>query len=170
MGLCQTEKTILMAYILKPPAPLDNLAGPSVFLAGSIEMGRAEDWQAAVSRSLQSDHLTLLNPRRDDWDPTWEQRMNNPPFRAQVEWELAAQELATLIAMYFAPSTQSPISLLELGLFARSHKLVVCCPEGFWRKGNVDIVCDRYGVPMVDDLDDLVAKIRQQLTGSTQRD
>ncbi|MDA0266122.1 MAG: nucleoside 2-deoxyribosyltransferase domain-containing protein [Cyanobacteria bacterium] len=153
-----------MAHILKPPAPLDGLTAPTVFLAGSIEMGRAEDWQAAVSRSLQSEDIVILNPRRDDWDPTWAQHMDNPPFREQVEWELAAQERATLIVMYFAPSTQSPISLLELGLFARSQKLVVCCPEGFWRKGNVDIVCDRYNVPMVDDLDGLGAAIRQQLT------
>ena len=159
-----------MAHILKPPAPLAGLTAPTVFLAGSIEMGSAEDWQAAVSRSLQSDDLIILNPRRDDWDPTWAQRIDNPPFRAQVEWELAAQELATLIVMYFVPSAKSPISLLELGLFARSNKLVVCCPEGFWRKGNVDIVCDRYGVPMVADLEDLVAEIRKQLTPLTQRD
>jgi hypothetical protein len=22
----------------------------------------------------------------------------------------------------------------------------VCCEEGFWRKGNVEVVCNRYGV------------------------
>jgi hypothetical protein len=39
-------------------------------------------------------------------------------------------------------------------LFARSGKLLVCCPEGFWRKGNVEIVCARYGVPLVGELDE----------------
>jgi hypothetical protein len=53
--------------------------------------------------------------------------------------------------MYFDPNTKSPISLLELGLFAQSKKLIVCCPRGFWRKGNVDITCDRYGIPFFDD-------------------
>ena len=58
--------------------------------------------------------------------------------------------------MYFDPNTKSPISLLELGLFAQSKKLIVCCPEGFWRKGNVDIVCDRYNIPNYDSLEKLL--------------
>ena len=58
--------------------------------------------------------------------------------------------------MYFDPETKSPITLLELGLYARSGKLVVCCPHGFWRRGNVDIVCDRYGVDQVKLLDTLI--------------
>jgi hypothetical protein len=57
--------------------------------------------------------------------------------------------------MYFDPATKSPISLLELGLFAKTGKLIVCCSEGFWRKGNVDIVCKRYGVMQVENLDKL---------------
>jgi hypothetical protein len=65
-------------------------------------------------------------------------------------------ENADLIALYFDPKTKSPISLLELGLFANSKKLVVCCPEGFWRKGNVDVVCERYGIRQVEDLLEIV--------------
>jgi hypothetical protein len=146
-----------MAQVLKPPAPLDfDSSRPSVFLAGSIEMGQAEDWQGRFQASLHSADITILNPRRDAWDATWRQRIDNPQFRAQVEWELAAQERATLIAMYFAPATKSPVTLLELGLFARSGRLVVCCPDGYWRKGNVEIVCARYGVPMVENLDALI--------------
>ena len=149
-----------MAQVLKPPASLDfDPDRPSVFLAGSIEMGRAEDWQARLEAALSGADITILNPRRDAWDPTWEQRIDHPQFRAQVEWELAAQERASLIAMYFAPATQSPVTLLELGLFARSGKVTVCCPDGYWRKGNVEIVCARYGVPMVGSLDALVASI-----------
>jgi hypothetical protein len=146
-----------MAQVLKPPAPLDfDPSRPSVFLAGSIEMGQAEDWQARFQASLHSADITILNPRRDAWDATWAQRIDNPQFRTQGEWELVAQERATLIAMYFAPATQSPVTLLELGLFARSGRLVVCCPDGYWRKGNVEIVCARYGVPMVESLNALI--------------
>ena len=153
-----------MYRVLKPPTSLNSLdSSPTVFLAGSIEMGRAEDWQSYVSQALQDIPITVLNPRRDDWDPTWEQTIANPQFRQQVEWELSAQELATTIAMYFDPSTKSPITLLELGLFARSGKLTVCCPDGFWRQGNVDIVCERYRISMVNTLDDLIVKIRSQL-------
>jgi hypothetical protein len=147
-----------MAQVLKPPSVLDfDPSRPSVFLAGSIEMGQAEDWQARFYEGLSNADITILNPRRDAWDPTWTQRIENPQFRAQVEWELAALERATLIAMYFAPATKSPVTLLELGLFARSGRLVVCCPDGYWRKGNVEIVCTRYHVPMVDSLDALIS-------------
>ena len=64
--------------------------------------------------------------------------------------------------MYFDPKTKSPISLLELGLFAKSGKLVVCCPDGFWKKGNVDIVCQRYKVLKIKDLDCLKEHIINQ--------
>lgn len=155
-----------MARVLKPPAPLDLAADePSVFLAGSIEMGRAEPWQAAVEAALADLPVTILNPRRDEWDATWEQSIANPPFREQVEWELAAQERATVVAMYFAPDTKAPITLLELGLFARSGKVVACCPDGFWRKGNVEVVCARYGVPLVAELPALVAAVRDRFGG-----
>ena len=153
-----------MVHVLKPPHSLDSVKDfkRTVFLAGSIEMGTAENWQDQVTQSLEADELTLLNPRRDFWDSSWKQTITNPPFRDQVEWELEAQEKAAMIAIYFAPSTKAPITLLELGLFARTNKLVVCCPDGFWRKGNVEVVCDRYQIPMVDTLNDLVIAIHHR--------
>jgi hypothetical protein len=146
-----------MAKILKPPSPLQD--GFSVFLAGSIELGSAENWQTFLEEKLSGIDILILNPRRDDWDASWLQRKTNPKFREQVEWELTAMEQANIIAMYFEPNTKSPVSLLELGLFARSGKMVVCCPEGFWRKGNVDIVCEKYAVRQVEALNDLAEYI-----------
>src|SRR5690349_11670139 len=100
------------ALVLKPPAPLQlTAARRSVFLAGSIEMGEAIDWQAHVTHALADLEVTILNPRRDAWDASWEQTMQNPLFHEQVTWELAAQEQATLIVMYFAPTTRAPITL-----------------------------------------------------------
>lgn len=108
-------------------------------------------------------YVLFLNPRRDDWDSSWEQSIEKEHFREQVEWELEAQEKADVIVMYFAPNTKSPITLLELGLFAKSQKMICCCPEGFWRKGNVDVVCDRYGVEVVDTLDKLIIALREKI-------
>lgn len=126
---------------------------PSVFLAGSIENNTAIDWQRDVSKYFELIGYNVFNPRRDDYDITWEQKITNSNFYQQVKWELNALEVADIILMYFDPNTKSPISLLELGLFARSGKLHVICPEGFWRKGNVDIVCDTYNIPMHESLD-----------------
>jgi hypothetical protein len=148
-----------MAKIIKPLSPLQD--GFSVFLAGSIESGRAENWQTVLEQQLSGMEIIIFNPRRDKWDSAWLQSKANPQFREQVEWELSALEKANVIAMYFEPNTKSPVSLLELGLFARSGKMVICCPEGFWRKENVDIVCETYGVRQVDSLNELPKYIVQ---------
>ncbi len=123
-------------------------------------MGVAEDWQARVEAALADLPVVILNPRRDEWDSSWEQSILDERFREQVLWELAAQERAALIGMYFAPNTKAPVTLLELGLFARSGRVVVCCPDGFWRKGNVEIVSARYGVPLVNDFDEFISELR----------
>ena len=130
----------------------DNL----LFLAGSIEMGKAENWQERAMRLLEDSNWIILNPRRDDWDSSWTQSITNPQFCEQVEWELDAQEKAEKILMYFDVTTKSPISLLELGLFAQSGKMIVVCPSGFWRKGNVDIVCRKYGIMELDTLEEAI--------------
>jgi hypothetical protein len=100
-----------------------------------------------------------LNPRRPDWDASWRQSIDDPQFRAQVEWELDGLERADRIAMYFDPATRAPITLCELGLHARGGRVVVACPDGFWRRGNVQVVCARYRIPLVSDLDALIAAL-----------
>jgi len=141
---------------IKAPGNLEhhNTSDIVIFLAGSIEMGAAENWQDRVVRELSDkEDVIILNPRRDDWDSSWKQSIDNAQFKEQVDWELWAMEFADVIIMYFDPNTKSPITLLELGLFARSGKLIVCCPDGFYRKGNVDIVCKTYEIKQVKTLD-----------------
>jgi len=134
-----------------------------LFLAGSIEMGKAENWQDKAEKAFADLDITILNPRRDDWDSSWEQSIDNPQFRKQVKWELDAMDDADLILMYFDPNTKSPITLLELGLYVDTDKLIVCCPEGYWRKGNVDIVCKRYGIETSENLDETLKDIKEGL-------
>lgn len=153
-----------MAKIIKPPAPLPPPGSmPSVFLAGSIDMGYAEPWQVSIEYALYGLDVLVFNPRRDEWDANWEQSIRNPQFREQVEWELAALEQANLVAMYFSPATKAPVTLLELGLFARSGKLIVCCPDGYWRKGNVEVVCSYYKIPLVNTVEELIARSKAAL-------
>jgi len=115
----------------------------SIFLAGSIEMGKAEDWQTKVTKKFEPYDVLILNPRRNDWNSSWKQSINDPQFNEQVTWELEAQEDCDIIVMHFCPETKSPITLLELGLFAKTGKIRVSCHEDFWRRGNVEMVCDR---------------------------
>ena len=141
---------------------------PRIFLGGSIDMGRATDWQADLTRALGDLDVVILNPRRPDWNPGWKPIAEEPEFRRQVEWELAALEAADIIVMYLAPGSQSPISLLETGLHARGGRLILLCPEGFWRKGNVDITAERYGIEQVATMDELAAAVRRRVANRTQ--
>ncbi|NWE54063.1 hypothetical protein HX774_16795 [Brevundimonas sp. P7753] len=150
------------------PLPIDD-SRPRVFLGGSIDMGGAPDWQAAMTAALADMDVVILNPRRPDWNPNWRPEADEPEFRRQVEWELAALESADVIVMYFAPGTQSPISLLEMGLHARGGKLIVLAPEGFWRKGNVDITAQAYGVKQVQSLPELTAAVRDALSDAASK-
>jgi hypothetical protein len=150
-----------MSKIIKAPQPFFNEEGFKIFLAGSIEMGTAENWQQQVEDALKDSDAIILNPRRDDWDSSWEQNIRNPKFYEQVEWELNGLDAADFIVMYFDPATKSPITLLELGLYInKKYKLVVCCPDGYWRKGNVDIVCQRYNIQQMMDLDALLKMLK----------
>lgn len=145
--------------IVKPPHSIMKNGGADlrkVFLAGTIEMGESEDWQSTVTNLLSEQPITILNPRRDKWDPSEPQEFENAQFYQQVTWELNALDKADIIILNLLPESKSPISLLELGLYASSGKLLVCCPDGFWRKGNVDIVCERFNIPIYNNLDELL--------------
>lgn len=96
--------------IIKPPSSIFRPKDKSVFLAGSIEMGKAEDWQARACQFLDSQYVTIYNPRRDNWDSSWEQSLDNEKFTEQVKWELDHLDYAAIKLFYFAPETKSPIS------------------------------------------------------------
>lgn len=149
--------------VIKPPA-LDEEFSPEnleVFLAGSIEMGLASDWQASLANMLKDvPNVILFNPRRDEWDSSWDQDIKHEKFHEQVSWELDHLEESNLVVFYFDPLTRSPITLLELGIAAASGlQCIICCPKGFWRKGNVDIICERYDLKQVDTLEEVSEEI-----------
>ena len=148
-----------MKTIYKAPEeiPLQNDV-KTIFLAGSIEMDKAIDWQKQCEVLLKDNYI-LFNPRRDEWDSSWSQTIENKNYNEQVTWELNALEKADIIIMYFAGNTMSPISLLEFGLYAQSKKMKVVVEENFWRKGNIDIVCKRYNVEQYKTLEKLIESL-----------
>lgn len=138
-----------------------------IFLAGSIEMGVAEMWQDRIARDLRLEDVVLFNPRRDDWDSSWKQEASNAQFSEQVNWELDHINSSDIVVFYFDPGTKSPITLMELGYVIGqdfgAKGIVVCCPDGFWRKGNVEIMCQRHDVPLVNTYEELISKVREFL-------
>lgn len=169
-GTCMKKRI----QISKPPEtlPVDKTGQMiKIFLAGSIEMGKAVDWQTRLTNDLSKTdfNLHVLNPRRDDWDSSWEQSIDNAQFREQVEWELTGLELSDIVALYFDGDTKSPISLLELGLHVRGEKTIIYCPDEFWRKGNVDVTATFYGVPVYTDYKSWLTAILKKCLKETKR-
>lgn len=150
--------------IFKPPMQISyNVSNLKIFLAGTIDMGNSENWQDEAIRLLQlyyTENVDVYNPRRDDWDASWVQTFNNPEFFQQVSWELDAMDKADYILMNFTSESKSPITLLELGLYAQSKKVHVCCPDDFYRSGNVKIVCNKYNIPMYKSLRHLIINLQ----------
>lgn len=127
-----------MITVIEAPnkIPIQYRHWPKLFLAGSIEMGAAKDWQSKVIKELESSNLKhdllILNPRRKDWDSSWKQDIDNPQFRKQVNWELNMLEDADLVIFNFDPNTKSPVTLMELGFMVGidlTHCIVLYCAQ-----------------------------------------
>lgn len=129
-----------------------------IFLAGTIDDGKSLDWQKALTDEICSidtnNQIFIYNPRRDKWPDG----NNKNDIDKQIRWELYHLEKSDIIIMNILPKSKSPISLMELGLFAKNGKLIVFCQESFYRYDNIRIVCERYGIPLFNTNDVLVIK------------
>ena len=109
---------------------VDSTQYRKVFLAGTIDMGRSADWQAALVARFRDSiggRWLFFNPRRREF------HASPAEMEYQVAWELAHLEAADLIVMNLLGDSRSPISLLEMGLYARSGKLFVACSPDYYR-------------------------------------
>lgn len=147
----------------KPPQQIELRSKVSIFLAGTIDMGNSENWQETFKEDFKDFDIDIYNPRREAWDNSLEQNFSNPQFYQQVNWELNALEKSKIIVLNLLPTSSSPISLLELGLFATNKKMYVCCPDEFYRAGNVQIVCDRFNIPLFKNIEELKTTIKNKL-------
>lgn len=138
---------------------------PSIFLAGSIDMGAAEDWQEVVTQALADiDGIAIMNPRRDSFDTSEPSDMWNVALQQQRRWEAQALAAASVCFFYFGATTKAPISLLELGIaFGRRAPIIVNCPHKYWRSGNVVLECADRDIPVYETLGEAVAAARAVL-------
>ncbi len=144
--------------IIKPNSPIQVIDGISIFLAGTIDNGKSINWQLEMEDILKDYNVTLLNPRRDNWNPN----SSRAEMVKQINCEMDNLDKCDVIFMNILEESLSPITLLELGLYANSGKMIVSCHEEFWRKINVDVVCDRFNIPRYDNFDDAITKLKSQ--------
>lgn len=137
-----------MDNIIYAPNPIKVKEGPrKIFLAGTIDNGDSKNWQEEVCALLKGrNDIVVFNPRRIPWS-------SDNDIEEQIRWELMRLEESDLILMNILPNSKSPITLLEMGLFARSGKLKVFCNNEFYRFDNVRITCETYKVQLFTDVD-----------------
>ena len=147
------------------PPKYPDINRPSVVLFGTIEKDPINNWASSLSTSLSDLEIQILNPRRDDWDHTWKEDISFAPFRENVEWEMAHAEKADVIVLCFRAGSECHITLLELGMHAARYgeRIVVCCEEGFHKRGNVEIVCGKFKAACVKTRDELHKVVRQRM-------
>jgi hypothetical protein len=123
------------------------ITNQSIFLAGTIDDGKSEDWQSKLIKEFSEYNITILNPRRNNWGD-----LSDNELRKQITWELDHLEKADIIFMYIIGTSKSPISLLEMGIHIKDSKLIVVCEPEFYRYENVKITCEYYNAELYDSL------------------
>ncbi|MBP3732211.1 MAG: nucleoside 2-deoxyribosyltransferase domain-containing protein [Bacilli bacterium] len=136
-----------MIKTITAPESYENLEGKFIFLAGTIDNGESEDWQAEVSKYAEgletTENVYILNPRRNDWNPNATEK----DIEDQIKWELGALKRSEVIIMNILESSKSPISLLEMGLFGKDNPgFYVFCGPGFYRYTNVRVTAEEFGI------------------------
>jgi hypothetical protein len=141
--------------VFTPPYDYDNgknigydIMPLRVFFGGTIDNGKSINWQNELIGELNQEDtvhpIIVYNPRRDNWPSS----NDHSEIDKQIKWELSHLEDADIIVMNILGDSKSPISLMEIGLFAKAHKLIVFCEPNFYRFDNVRVVCERYNVPL----------------------
>ena len=133
----------------------NKLNSKSVFLAGTIDNGNSLNWQDKTIIELTNlgiNDIEIYNPRREHWNPN----PSKEDMEYQIKWEQNHLDKADVIAMVLLDNSKSPISLLELGLYAKSNKLIVFCTPNFYRWDNVRLTCEKYNIQLIESTNPLI--------------
>ena len=128
----------------------NKIVAKSVFLAGTIDNGDSLNWQDKVIIELINlgiKDLEIYNPRKEHWNP----KPSKKDMEKQIIWEQDHLDKADVIAMVLLDDSKSPISLLELGLYANTNKLIVFCTPNFYRWDNIRLTCEKYNIELIQD-------------------
>lgn len=145
-----------------PELPMSKPGFTKIFLAGTIDLGNSDNWQSdfierikQISIKTTTDRFIIYNPRREKFNSNEPQKFENPIINQQIGWELDRMDHSDVIVMNILKDSKSPITLMELGLYAKSGKLLVVCEDGYYRQGNVDFMCSRYNIPLYRSIGDI---------------
>lgn len=126
--------------------PEKNSLEKYVFLAGSMDNRYFGNWRIEAVKKLET-KVNVFDPTNMDNDS-----LNDAEMKSHILWELDALAIADKILLNFLPDSKSPISLVELGLYVASKKLIVVCPKAFYKSRYVYTLCEKYNTPIFEDV------------------
>jgi hypothetical protein len=139
-----------MIYTSAIELPLKEENVQSIFLAGSIDLHLPGNWREKVIEKIGGGvHF---------FDPTisGHNELSNLQMEVHINWELDALSMADKILLNFLPEAESPISLVELGLYVSTNRLVVVCPKEFYKSRYVQVLCKKYNTPLFLELEQAI--------------
>ena len=125
---------------------LPNEKGNYIFLAGSIDNRYFGNWRKKVIEEIGDSNI-ILDPTNTNHD-----KLSDEDMKLHIQWELDALSKANTILLNFLPDSKSPISLVELGLYVTSNKLIVICPKAFYKSRYVYTLREKYNTPIFDNI------------------
>ena len=138
----------------------------SIFLAGGIS--GCNDWQKTATEALQDLDITIINPRRNDFNI--ENMLNSVD---QIKWEHKYLSSCSHTMFWFPDATLCPITLFELGkllmrnkLSGDTDRLYIGCESSYKRVFDVEIqsMLMDYHRPIFKDLNSLLTFIKTELS------
>ncbi|WP_298900513.1 nucleoside 2-deoxyribosyltransferase domain-containing protein [uncultured Psychroserpens sp.] len=139
-----------MIYYGTDELPLKERNCDYYFLAGSIDYNASNPWRESLIKKAKAS-IHFFDPTRRDHDSLSHAEMQN-----HIHWELEALELSDTIVLHFLRTAKSPISLVELGLYARSGKLIVVCPNTFYQRRYIEVLCKKYSIVLCNSLNEVI--------------
>ncbi|GAA3594258.1 nucleoside 2-deoxyribosyltransferase domain-containing protein [Flavivirga amylovorans] len=135
-----------MIYTSSITLPIKEKHKNYIFLAGSIDLNLPSNWRKEV--------IDIIGAKAHFLDPTIinHNELNDSQMKNHIHWELDALHLADKVFLNFLPSSKSPISLIELGMYIKTSKLVVVCPNEFYQSRYIKTLCNKYKVSVFNSL------------------
>lgn len=135
--------------------PLKEETRQTIFLAGSIDSHLGSNWRTRATEQL-NDRFQVFDPTNENHSSLTDLQMCD-----HINWELDALETADHILLNLLGDAKSPISLVELGMYVTSNKLLVVCPREFYESRYVGELCARYKTTVFINLEDAIAELNR---------
>ncbi len=136
--------------------PINKKNQRSIFLAGSMDHKQEGSWREEIIAEFGTN---------DIFDPTntHHDELNTEQMKHHIVWELGALQQSDLILLNFLKESKSPISLVELGMYVTSNKLIFICPKEFYKSDYVHTLCNKYNTPIFNTLNEAKTLLKNSI-------